>query len=229
MTNLRVLSINLSNEKVDTTSNQCPKNILDLFAAQNLSLMMIQEIDPSLIHSIQDFFKTNGLESKYFIVSGTNSMLLSIYPFEISAIFKSSKKTKANVLIGKIKLKNGFETLVGSISIDFNFFNLKDEYQKLKGNLLKIDPEKDLPLILSGNFFDWNQSAFGEYENLLNLKDVFKNFSGEYARNYPASVPVFCLDRMYIRHYSITSCDLLYNNIITTNHLPLLAELKPRP
>lgn len=59
------------------------------------------------------------------------------------------------------------------------------------------------PLIVAGDFNDWQGKASGYLERELGLHDVFEKHEGRLARTFPAQMPFFTLDRIYVRHLNI--------------------------
>ena len=58
---------------------------------------------------------------------------------------------------------------------------------------------KNGPLIVAGDFNDWSRKASNYLEDELGLFEVFEKREGRPARSYPAQMPVFTLDRIYVR------------------------------
>ena len=84
------------------------------------------------------------------------------------------------------------------------------------------------PIVIAGDFNDWNQKAseilLGEEE----IKDSHKDLHGVYARTFPAQFPFLCLDRMYTKNLEIKSSQVLkgtpWNSF--SDHLPILTKVK---
>ena len=60
-----------------------------------------------------------------------------------------------------------------------------------------------LPLILCGDFNDWNQRIGHVLEDKLGLKEAFKTRNGKLAKTFPVQIPFLSLDRIYYRHLEI--------------------------
>jgi endonuclease/exonuclease/phosphatase family metal-dependent hydrolase len=61
----------------------------------------------------------------------------------------------------------------------------------------------DAPLIIAGDFNDWNNHARRSLANELDLHEVFESGGGSLARSFPVSFPVLRLDRIYLRGLSV--------------------------
>ena len=63
--------------------------------------------------------------------------------------------------------------------------------------------EPDAPLIIAGDFNDWSNKAGEQLARRLQLREVFSGHSGAPARSFPAAMPMFRLDRIYVRGFAI--------------------------
>ncbi|MFA6015463.1 MAG: endonuclease/exonuclease/phosphatase family protein [Gallionellaceae bacterium] len=61
------------------------------------------------------------------------------------------------------------------------------------------------PLIIAGDFNDWNNNARISLEHELGLNEVFQNDTGGLARSFPAGFPMLRLDRIYVRGLNVKS------------------------
>jgi len=59
------------------------------------------------------------------------------------------------------------------------------------------------PLIIAGDFNDWRERANHTLVEQLGLTEVFELTSGRVARSYPSWLPVFRLDRIYVRGFYV--------------------------
>jgi endonuclease/exonuclease/phosphatase family metal-dependent hydrolase len=61
----------------------------------------------------------------------------------------------------------------------------------------------DAPLIIAGDFNDWRNQMSSELALNLDIHDVFATHQGQPARSFPASLPLFRLDRIFVRGFSV--------------------------
>jgi len=82
-------------------------------------------------------------------------------------------------------------------------------------------------LILGGDFNDWRGEMTGFFAEKSGLKEAFKTKNGRHARSFPAIYPLFCLDRIYIRHLEINKAEVLRKADWrgSSDHLPLALDL----
>ncbi len=62
------------------------------------------------------------------------------------------------------------------------------------------------PLLIAGDFNDWRNQLSPVLEGELGVRDVFDLYEGQPARSYPSRMPLFRLDRIYVRGFSVQQC-----------------------
>jgi len=65
----------------------------------------------------------------------------------------------------------------------------------------------------------------------LGLKEVFETMQGRPALSFPAALPLFALDRIYVRGFSVASARVLHGSAWRrlSDHAALTARLRPQP
>lgn len=63
----------------------------------------------------------------------------------------------------------------------------------------------DAPLIIAGDFNDWSNRADALLAERLGLTEAFHGSRGRPVRSYPASLPLFRLDRIYTRGFAVAA------------------------
>jgi endonuclease/exonuclease/phosphatase family metal-dependent hydrolase len=85
----------------------------------------------------------------------------------------------------------------------------------------------DAPLIIAGDFNDWRNQLSRALARELRVQDAFDLLEGRPARSFPSRVPVFRLDRIYVRGFRIRYCDVhiggKWNRL--SDHAALSAQL----
>lgn len=83
----------------------------------------------------------------------------------------------------------------------------------------------DAPLIVAGDFNDWNGQAEKHLHDHLNLREAYRTLHNRYARTWPAWMPVLKMDRIYFRGLEPVLCERpphsQWNNL--SDHAPLIA------
>jgi endonuclease/exonuclease/phosphatase family metal-dependent hydrolase len=64
------------------------------------------------------------------------------------------------------------------------------------------------PLVVAGDFNDWRNSACDLLARRLDLTEVFARHRGRPAKSFPSSLPVFRLDRIYVRGFEIERAEV---------------------
>jgi endonuclease/exonuclease/phosphatase family metal-dependent hydrolase len=64
----------------------------------------------------------------------------------------------------------------------------------------------DEPLVIAGDFNDWKTTAEHQFEEALDLKELFVEMTGRHAKTFPVWMPVLPMDRIYYRGITPVSC-----------------------
>ncbi|HQR50064.1 MAG TPA: endonuclease/exonuclease/phosphatase family protein [Methylophilaceae bacterium] len=64
------------------------------------------------------------------------------------------------------------------------------------------------PLIIAGDFNDWRAKAGQALAEGLHLREVFEQMGGKPARSFPAVLPLFRLDRIYVRGFHVQNAQV---------------------
>lgn len=166
------------------------------------------------------------------------NLILSKYPIETfrNVDISTNKLEKRGFLFCRIKTskEQNFPYFYAACShLDLLRRGRSLQYEKIKLFLQGMLDEKHshFPLIVAGDFNDWNKKSSAIFERELFMHEVFKFSRGQYAKTYPAHFPFLCLDRIYVRNFSIIqteiyypkkTLDLLYH---LSDHLPLFCEV----
>lgn len=59
------------------------------------------------------------------------------------------------------------------------------------------------PLIIAGDFNDWNSRGGKMFAARLHLHEAFERHTGKHAKSFPSWLPVLKLDRIYVRGFEI--------------------------
>ena len=70
---------------------------------------------------------------------------------------------------------------------------------------IKREVPSTAPLIIAGDFNDWHGEACDILARDLRLTEAFSATHGMPARSYPAALPLFRLDRIYVRNLQVKS------------------------
>lgn len=83
------------------------------------------------------------------------------------------------------------------------------------------------PLIVAGDFNDWQESASKLLFDDVGLHEVFLHLHGEHAPTFPTQFPLLRLDRIYARGFSAVNGEILTGSPWATlsDHAPLYTKL----
>jgi len=83
------------------------------------------------------------------------------------------------------------------------------------------------PLVVAGDFNDWQHKASDYLASELGLVEVFEHAEGRLAKSYPAKLPFLSLDRIYVRDLEIQGAERLVGPSWSrlSDHVALAARL----
>ena len=95
-----------------------------------------------------------------------------------------------------------------------------------RSQLIESLPE-DAPVIIAGDFNDWQMHGNLTLGRRNDLHEAFERHHGQLAKTYPARFPLLRLDRIYLRNASSHEPKILANKPWThlSDHLPLAVEV----
>lgn len=88
--------------------------------------------------------------------------------------------------------------------------------------------DKKLPIIVAGDFNDWRQRASPILEQSLGMTEVSAAAGGRHNRTYPSLLPMFHLDRIYVRGFKVLRSKVHRGKpwSLLSDHLAVSAELE---
>jgi endonuclease/exonuclease/phosphatase family metal-dependent hydrolase len=84
------------------------------------------------------------------------------------------------------------------------------------------------PLILAGDFNDWNGQVSRHLESELELKEVFHSMQGRHAKTFPSWFPFLPVDRIYYHGVNPVECTCFEHHPWhkLSDHVPLYAKFE---
>ena len=84
------------------------------------------------------------------------------------------------------------------------------------------------PLVVAGDFNDWNGQAEKHFSEQLNLKEAFRTLHKRHARTWPSWMPIFKMDRIYYRELDPILCERPPRSSwkSLSDHAPLIAAFE---
>jgi endonuclease/exonuclease/phosphatase family metal-dependent hydrolase len=95
-------------------------------------------------------------------------------------------------------------------------------------DLVKEQMPADAPLVVAGDFNDWQLGGHKLLSECIDLREVFVSANGRPARTFPARLPLLRLDRIYARnarsHHPVALPRHPWSHL--SDHAPLAAEIR---
>jgi endonuclease/exonuclease/phosphatase family metal-dependent hydrolase len=78
----------------------------------------------------------------------------------------------------------------------------RSQLTSLREHIIHLIPPQ-APLIIAGDFNDWRAKAGQVLAEGMHLREVFEQTGGKLARSFPSVLPMFRLDRIYVRGFTV--------------------------
>jgi endonuclease/exonuclease/phosphatase family metal-dependent hydrolase len=100
------------------------------------------------------------------------------------------------------------------------------QLRELTGHIRTLVPE-GAPLVIAGDFNDWRKEASDGMSTELGMVEVFEATRGHPARSFPTRMPMFRLDRIYVRGFEVRHAHVHHGQAWArlSDHAPLSATL----
>lgn len=83
----------------------------------------------------------------------------------------------------------------------------RDQLGSVRERIASLLPPQ-APLIIAGDFNDWNRRAGQVLTEGMHLREVFEQSGGKPARSFPSVLPMFRLDRIYTRGFRVQHAEV---------------------
>ena len=159
----------------------------------------------------------NLVLSKYPIVNWEN-LNLSTNAFE-----------KRGLLVCQIEIpKLNKKIFAGCVHLDLFHRGRRLQYQMIKNKIASLNLDERTPLLIAGDFNDWNKKATEAFEDDLGMTEAYKKIHKAFARTFPAGLPFLSLDRIYVKNCKILDAKIsaIPGQVHFSDHLPLYCEIE---
>jgi endonuclease/exonuclease/phosphatase family metal-dependent hydrolase len=102
------------------------------------------------------------------------------------------------------------------------------QYEMIKGKLASLNLPDHTPLIIAGDFNDWNRQATDIFEGELGMTEAHRGHKNFFARTFPAKLPLLSLDRIYVKNLNVVDSGIWPSPTGQhfSDHLPLFCEVE---
>ena len=102
----------------------------------------------------------------------------------------------------------------------------RQQVKALIDRIVELVPD-DAPLIVAGDFNDWRNRVGHRLATELGLVEAFRDHRGRPARSFPSRLPLFRLDRIYVRGFSVHHAEVHHGHSWSriSDHAMLTARL----
>jgi endonuclease/exonuclease/phosphatase family metal-dependent hydrolase len=112
--------------------------------------------------------------------------------------------SQRGVLFGKLKIG------IHVVCIHFGLFRGERRRQlKMLLELLAQKVADDAPLIIAGDFNDWNGALHRQLISQFQFKEAYNVTYNRLAKTFPARLPLFAMDRIYYRNLKLLDAEVL--------------------
>ena len=109
---------------------------------------------------------------------------------------------KRGMLHCRIELPNGPAVHCVCVHLSLFGYSRRKQMAALADYLDEL-AEPNAPLIVAGDFNDWRNRVGEDLTRRLGLQEVFSGPSGKPVCSFPAALPMFRLDRIYVRGFDV--------------------------
>ncbi len=154
------------------------------------------------------------------------NMILSKYPLEKieNVNLSTNRLEKRGMLFCRVRA-NDQEFLVGCLHLNLLHTSRKKQYQILvkylrENHYLGLDP-----MIIAGDFNDYNKQSSKVFVDKLKMEDAYVAIHKKFAKTFPSVSPFLCLDRIYVKNLKVIHSKVIKIEENLSDHLPLYCEL----
>ncbi len=239
---LRVITFNI-HKGLNLGSNRLVLHrVKELLTAIDADIVFLQEVQGEHKKRSQQFADWSKLPQTEYLAAGTwpyhcygkthchqhghhGNALLSKYPLlgTMNVDISPHRISNRGLLYAKLTLPND-DLSIHLICTHFGLLKIERSKQfALLNEFIHTKIHADEPLLIAGDFNDWRSASLDLLNKSLGLCEVFNMVHGEYAKSFPASLPLLKVDRIYYRNLVPQYCEIIKTHKLS-DHLPLLAK-----
>ena len=156
--------------------------------------------------------------------------ILSRYPilFFDQVDISTNRVEKRGMLYARLKVPGlGAGLHCVCVHLGLLYRSRKKQFRKMTEYIQTMVPENE-PLILAGDFNEWRRNKKDELETRLFMKDAGLELYGRKLRTFPSVLPIFPLDRIYLRGFKAVEARILNKGSCgrLSDHAAFFAEVE---
>lgn len=231
---LRILSYNIHKGRAFLSRRKTWQDLLTLLKGSKPDLIFLQEFLREA--EAEHFLETLADEIWPHHSFGKNAMLgdyhygnaiLSKYPLLEShnTDISNSALERRGMLYAQIQPERGHRIHLCCCHLDLTSRGREQQIEKMSRTLVPLIPAME-PLLLVGDFNDWQENLHPIIEDTFQVKDSFVTLTGKLLPSAPSLFPIFSLDRVYYRSLEPVRGEYLKNTPwhLRSDHLPLVVD-----
>lgn len=197
-------------------------------------LVFLQEVKGDQFEWLADQVWHHYSYGKNAVYSSGNhgNAILSKYPFDEkgNTDISTNRLEKRGLLHGVVHPPDHKDFHFHVMCTHLNLFEggRKKQVETISRYINKAVPPTH-PLILAGDFNDWQQKASQQLEDTIKVKEAFKLIEKQTPKTFPSPLPLLRVDRIYLRGFEVLSAQVLKGPAWAklSDHLPLLTKVRP--
>ncbi len=240
---LKILTYNIHKGFDWGNKNYFLKEIKELIQSTGANLVLLQEV----VGQNSDYAKKGLIDSQLEFLAHEvwphysyaqnavydhghhGNMILSQFPIQswTNINLSTNPLEKRGLLICKINLDADNFFYVACTHLNLLPQGRLHQIEIIKNHIQSLNLPEKTPLVLAGDFNDWNKKASHILKKELHLTENFYSQHKAYAKTFPATYPVLSLDRIYTKN-----CKILKSYVVAkssknhfSDHLPLYSEV----
>jgi endonuclease/exonuclease/phosphatase family metal-dependent hydrolase len=144
----------------------------------------------------------------------------------------SAHRFEQRGLLHSVVTVPGWDAPLHCVCVHFGLFahGRRKQLSALRDRIHRTVPAH-CPLVIAGDFNDWRTEACHTLARDMHLTEVFGETEGMPARSYPCALPLFRLDRIYVRGLRVKHAQVHHGRPWSriSDHAPLSATLVRHP
>ena len=186
------------------------EGVREAIRSAEVEIVFLQEVRGTQFEYLADTIWSHYAYGKNAVTSDGDhgNAILSKYPFVSweNIDVSNSKLQRRGLLHGVIEIPEATRR-IDLICLHLDLFQAGRERQveRLCAQIEARIP-RDRPLIVAGDFNDWNRKVSSELKERLGLSEAIEVLQGTPARTFPIWMPLLPLDRIYIRGMTPKLC-----------------------